>query len=290
MKKIILFLSLILFTTTLQAQKDTTENSLLWEISGNGIEKPSYIFGTIHLIPKDDYFFTDVMKEKFNTCEKLVLEIDINLSLTEQINAAKQMMLPAGKTLYDYMSKKDSARFKNYLTDTLKISKSTYNKILKIKPLFGSSLIISELVGKTKTYEQELNKQAKKNRMKISGLETLQFQMDLVNNISIEDQIKMLFDGEFSGNPSETYNEMVEVYKRQDLNKLKELIDADDSTAKLGDKFLSDRNRDWISKIEKLVTETSVFIAVGAGHLAGDNGILNLLKEKGYELKPVKTN
>ncbi len=290
MKKIILFLSLILFTTILQAQKDTTENSLLWEISGNGIEKPSYIFGTIHLIPKNDYFFTDVMKEKFNTCEKLLLETDINLSLAEQINVAKQIMLPPGKTLYDYISKKDSVKFKNYLTDTLKISKSTYNKILKVKPLFGSSLIISELVGKTKTYEQELNKQAKKNRMKVSGLETLQFQMNLVNDISIEDQIKMLFDGELSENPLETYNEMVEVYKKQDLNKLKELIDADDSTAKLGDKFLSDRNKDWISEIEKSVTEAPVFIAVGAGHLAGNNGILNLLKEKGYELKPVKTN
>ncbi|MCF6185673.1 MAG: TraB/GumN family protein, partial [Bacteroidales bacterium] len=160
--------------------------------------------------------------------------------------------------------------------------------VIRIKPLFGSSLILKELVGKIKTYEQELNKLAKKKGTEVVGLETLQFQMDLVNDISIEDQIKMLFEDGLSGNPLDTYNEMVAAYKEQNLTKLKELIDADDSMTKLGDKFLKDRNADWISKIEKLIKENPVFIAVGAGHLAGKSGVLNLLREKGYNVKPIR--
>ncbi|NOZ35870.1 MAG: TraB/GumN family protein [Chlorobi bacterium] len=289
MKKLILiFFALFQTAFIFSQQNDSTANSLLWEISGNGIKQPSYIFGTIHMIPKDDYFFTDVMKEKFDACKKLVLEIDINLSLAEQINAAKQMFLPKGKLLFDYMTRKDSSDFRAYLIDSLKISKSTYKKIIKIKPLFGSSLIIKELLGKIKTYENELNKAAKKKGMEVIGLETLQFQLDLVNDVSIEDQVKMLFEDDMSGNPLDEYYKMVAAYKEQDLTKLKELIDADDSMTKLGDKFLKDRNADWISKIEKLVKNQPVFIAVGAGHLAGDDGVLNLLIQKGYTVKPIE--
>ncbi len=289
MKKIFLFLITLYFGISVHAQiVDSLENSILWEISGNGIEKPSYIFGTIHLIPKDDYFFTDVMKEKFDACKKLVLEIDINLSLAEQINAAKQMILPKGKSLFDYMSESDSVKFSSYLLDSIKISNSTYKKVLKIKPLFGSGLILKDLIGKSKTYEEELNKAAKKKGMETVGLETLQFQMDLINTVSIKDQINMLFEDDLSGNPLDAYNQMVAVYKEQNLNKLKALIDADDSMAELGDDFLNKRNADWISKIEKLTEENPVFIAVGAGHLAGEKGVLNLLKQKGFTIKPVK--
>ncbi|MCF6185038.1 MAG: TraB/GumN family protein, partial [Bacteroidales bacterium] len=134
MKKLILiFFALFQTAFIFSQQNDSTANSLLWEISGNGIEKPSYIFGTIHMIPKDDYFFTNLMKEKFAACEKLVLEIDINMALAEKIKEAKQMFLPEGKLLYDYMTEKDSVEFHSYLIDSLKISKSTYKKVIRIK-------------------------------------------------------------------------------------------------------------------------------------------------------------
>ncbi len=289
MKKLVFLFFVFSFTNTIQAQTtDNAQNSLLWRISGNGLEKPSYIFGTIHLIPKDDYFFTETMKEKFDSCENLVLEIDINLSLAEQINAAKQMMFPDGKTLKDYMTENEFSRFKTYLSDSLGIKESTFKQIQRIKPLFSSGLILRDLTGKTKTYEEEFNKRAKKNKMKISGLETLQFQMDLINNISIEDQVKMLLEDDMKTNPLDDYKKLLSFYKAQNLDSLKVLINSDDSMAELGDKFLKDRNADWISKIEKLISKNSSFIAVGAGHLAGNDGVLNLLRQKGYIIEPVK--
>jgi len=289
MKKLVFLFFVFLFTNTIQAQTtDKAQNSLLWRISGNGLEKPSYIFGTIHLIPKDDYFFTDIMKEKFDSCENLVLEIDINLSLAEQLNAAKQMMFPDGKTLKDYMTENEFSSFKTYLSDSLGIKESTFKQMQRIKPLLSSGLILNDLIGKSKTYEQEFNKMAKKNKMEVSGLETLQFQMDLINKVSIEDQVKMLLEDDLSTNPLDEYYKMLSFYKTQNLDSLKVLIDSDDSMAELGDKFLKNRNTDWISKIEKLISKNSSFIAVGAGHLAGNEGVLNLLREKGYIIEPVK--
>ena len=289
MKKSIIILSIIIFAFTSQAQtEDSTVNSLLWEISGNGIEQPSYIFGTIHIIPKENFFFTDVMKEKFKTCKKLILEIDINISLNEKIDAAKQMILPDGKSLSDYMNDEDFTKFKTYLLDSLGIKESSFNRMQKIKPMFSSALIINDLIGKSKTYEEELNKLAKKNKMPTEGLETLQFQMDLVNKISIEDQVKMLTADDLNENPLDSYNKMLKFYKSQNLDSLKILIDQDDSMTDLSEDFLKNRNTDWIPKIEKLIKESPVFIAVGAGHLAGKDGVLNLLKENGYTITPVK--
>jgi len=288
-KNSIFVIAALFFALSLQAQSiNNNEKSLLWEISGNGLEKPSYIFGTMHLVPKDDYFFTDKMKEKFETCEKLILEIDINIPLKKQIEIVKQVLLPKGKLLSDYMTAEEFDKFQSYILDTLKIKKTTFKKINKIKPLLGSSLIINELAGKTKAYEQELNKLAKKNKMSVEGLETMEFQMGLINKISIEEQIKMMAEDDMTGNPMDAYNVMLEAYKKQDLFTLKTLMDADDSMTGIEDDFLNNRNKDWIPKIEKLAKKSSVFIAVGAGHLPGDDGVLYLLKEKGYSVKAVK--
>jgi len=290
MKKITFTILISIFLISAQAQTvENIEKSLLWEISGNGLEKPSYIFGTMHLVPKDDYFFTDVMKAKFDSCDKLILEIDIDIPLSKQIEIAKQVILPEGKRLSNYMSTEDFEAFQSYIIDTLQIKKSTFNKINKIKPLLGSSLIINELAGKTKAYEKELAKLAKKNKMEVLGLETIEFQMGLINNISVEEQIKMMKEeGGFTGNPMDTYNIMLEAYKKQDLTALKELMDADESMMGLEDDFLKNRNKDWIPKIEALAKQSSVFIAVGAGHLPGKGGILNLLKEKAYVITAIK--
>ncbi len=290
MKKSIFTILIFLFSISLQAQTtDNIEKSLLWEVSGNGLEKPSYIFGTMHLVPKDDYFFTDIMKEKFDSCEKLILEIDIDIPLSKQIEIAKQVILPEGKRLSDYMSAEDFEEFQSYILDSLKIKKSTFKKINKIKPLLGSSLIINELAGKTKAYEKELEKLAKKNKMEVLGLETIEFQMGLINNISVEEQIKMMTQGEgMTGNPMDAYNIMLEAYKNQDLMSLKELMDADESMIGLEEDFLKNRNKDWIPKIETLAKKTSIFVAVGAGHLPGEGGVLDLLKENGYTITAVK--
>ncbi len=296
MKNISLLIICIFIAISIKAQTNATtvetrvtDKSLLWEISGNGLENPSYIFGTIHLIPEDDYFFTDLMKAKLSDCKTLVLEVDINMSLKEQIALAKKIILPKGKTLEDYMSVEQYKKYSDYILDSLKIKKSKYKQMNKIKPIFGSSIVLSELLGKIKSYEQELNKIAKKNNMNIVGLETADYQIDILDKISIKKQVEMIAGEDmYSKQPLTEYYKIIKVYKKQDLEMLNKLFKAEKSMQEFENELLYDRNRNWIQIIEKLSKENPIFVAVGAAHLPGKKGVLNLLKEKGFSVRVVK--
>ena len=281
----------VLFSFLINAQ-DTSdvEKSLLWEVSGNGLEQSSYIFGTIHLIPVDDYFFTDVMKEKLLTCETLALEIDLNMSLGEKINLAKKVMLPDGKRLSDFLTDEQFEQYSTYVLDSLKIKESKFKQMNMIKPIFASSLILVELLGKTKTYEEEFNKLANKKGLNVIGLETAEYQLSIMDKMSIEKQIEMIFEDDLSGNPLTEFNEILDVYKDQDLERMNELFIADESLSEFADDLLNNRNKNWIPIIEKEMKKSSIFVAVGAAHLPGETGVLNLLKLQGYTVKAVSIN
>jgi uncharacterized protein len=135
----ILLFILIVNTSADGQNRSMDNNSLLWEISGNGLEKPSYLFGTIHMIPKKDYFFTEAMKNKFDSSSALVLEMKLNIPLKEQVKVAGKTFLPGNKTLQDYMSESDYQRFITFLSDSLDVNKRKIKKYVRLKPFFSSA-------------------------------------------------------------------------------------------------------------------------------------------------------
>ncbi len=287
MKKYTLLFLFFIFYFSANAQ---IENSLLWEISGKNLKQPSYIYGTIHLVPEDDFFFYDYWLEKLFASDILVLETDINLSFTEQLSLVDKIKLPDKKTIEDYMSQEDFLSMKSYLLDTLEVSKTTYKFCLTGKPFFVASLIYNDVIeGNKISYEQYLSKKAKKRKIKILGLETIDFQFSLVDSISIEEQIKMfLFDPEKEKQKDivEEFNTLSKYYKKQDLNTIEELT-YNEADAFFVQNFVIKRNMDWIPKIKGILNKKTAFIAVGAAHLPGEYGIINLLKKEGYTVKPV---
>lgn len=288
---VLLLLSIlfVVFTssTYISSQGEKLENTLLWEISGNGLESPSYLFGTIHLIPKKDYFFTNIMKEKFKSCKTLALEIDINIPLSEQIKIAKKVILPSGKTLKDYMSDEEFFTIQSYILDTLKIKESKFKQVQKIQPFYGSAIILNELLGKTEVYEKKLSKAAKKNKMTVTALETIEYQMSIIEKISIEEQVKMMYVDGFDKNPLTEFNKLLDTYKTQNLTALRELMLAENEMENFEQDFLITRNQNWIPKIKELAKQQSSFIAVGAGHLVGKNGLIALLRDEGFVVRAV---
>ena len=285
------FLTIFLISTFVVFGQQKQENCLLWEISGNGMKQPSYIFGTIHLIPEDDFLFYDQWLEKFKECEILVLEADINMTVFEQLALAKKMKLPDEKTLKDYMTEAEFQSFNSYLIDTLEVSTTNYNVCLAYKPFFSYSLLLNNAIpGKKIVYEQYLSKKAKKNRMKVIGLETIDFQLSLVDEISIEDQISLFlfdFDKAEQSNLKNEYNKLLEFYINQDLNNIMNLEAENEDEDYFYQNFLVNRNKDWIKKIDAIFKRKIAFIAVGAAHLPGENGVLQLLTDEGYTVKPV---
>jgi uncharacterized protein YbaP (TraB family) len=265
----------------------SSKAQLLWEISGNDLQTKSYLYGTIHVMPKEKFSISPKIQNAFQNTAVLALEVKLKMSLIKQIKIAKKSFLPKGKTLKNYLSENDFLRLKTYCIDSIKLTESKFNKYIHLKPFFFSSLISQEQMGEISSYEIELDKMAKSQRKRRMGLESIEYQLETINKMSIEDQVKMMMD-EIDVNPSTQFNDLLTLYLKEDLNGLYEAVTAESNEIPdFNQNFLVKRNTNWIPIIEKQISKKATFIAVGAAHLPGENGVIQLLKSKGYQVVPV---
>ena len=137
--------------------------------------------------------------------------------------------------------------------------------------------------------EEELLKIAKEDKKEIKGLETVQFQASVFDSIPYEWQAKELMKNidSFSVYKNE-FDEMIHLYKNQELDSMQSMVGASEfGSDKYEDLLLNDRNKKWVKKLNEIMKTESVFVAVGAGHLGGNNGLINLLKKEGYSVEPL---
>ncbi len=266
----------------------SVHSQLLWEISGNGLTKHSYLYGTIHIMPKEKFTISPTIKKAFQSSSELAMEVDLNMDFKTKIQVAQEMIMPGGKTLKDIMSATDFNRVKTYCIDSLHMTNGKFKKYVRLKPFFFSSVIAQEQMGKTASYEMEFNKMAKKRKMRTLGLESIQFQMQTINKMSVEDQAKMMLD-EFGNDATDQFDTLLSLYLKEDLEGLyKSVVVETSSIPEFNYNFLELRNSNWIPVIEKQIAQQTTFIAVGAAHLSGPKGVIQLLKEKGYKVEAVK--
>ena len=287
MKRIIACFVALLLVLQAGAQNNGNNKSLLWRISGKGMSKPSYLFGTIHMIKKDDYVWTDKMKESLAKSDALCLEMDLS-DPKLQMEVAKGFIDKSGKKLPDYFTPQQYALLTKYMKDTVGMSITLFEQM---KPVAVEMMLITAGYKhkNTTSYEETLMAEAQQEKKKIMGLEAAQEQLDVIESVptdtvvkTIMDEIQNTFD-----NDSEYY-EMVATYKKQDLPKLySEIATSKDMADEMGP-FLSDRNKKWIARIQKDMSTSSVFFAVGAGHLWGDAGVIYLLRKEGYTVEAVR--
>lgn len=273
---------LIVFSLSIQAQTKSPklENSLLWEISGNGLSKPSYLYGTIHMICSADYFLSEKAKKALDSSNKLVLEID--LSDPKQLTDMQQMAMgkePLSKTL----NPQDLLKLDNILQ---KKTGMTVQQVDSYSLFTIMSLVMMKSFGcnDLKFYEMNFIETAKQQKLPIIGLETVKEQMDMFGNAySDTEMIKML--EEFS---KEETDKLVAKYKEENITFLYDIItDEKIITEETKKAILDNRNQNWLKTIPQLIKSESTFIAVGSAHLAGDFGLINLLRKAGYTVKPV---
>lgn len=272
----------IIFGLSIQAQTKSPkiENSLLWEVTGNGLSKPSYLYGTIHMICSADYFLSEKTKKALDATNKLVLEID--LSDPKQLTDMQQMAMgkePLSKTL----SAQDLLKLDNLLQ---KKTGMTIQQVDNYNLFTIMSLVMMKSFGcnDLKFYEMTFIEVAKQRKLPIIGLETVKEQMDMFGNAySDSKMIKML--EEFS---KEETDKLVVKYKEENINFLYDIITDEKIITKETKKaILDNRNQNWLKAIPELIKNESTFIAVGSAHLAGDLGLINLLRKAGYTVKPV---
>jgi len=286
-KKLILLAAVITVAFQGIAQQ---ENSLLWEVSGNGLAQKSYIFGTMHMMKKQDFFITDIMKEKLTGCQSFVTEVDMNIPLAQQLEIAKKMYLPEAKTVKDYVTEEEFRNFKTIVIDSMHLKESKFEKYIRLKPFFLSAILSQHVAGKVKAYEKELYKIAKNKGIPSDGLESFDFQFSLVDATPIEEQAKSMVSEVLDFKKTQQLlADMVAAYKQQDLAKLYDYVmKSPDTNSEFSENFIFKRNQKWIPLIDEKIKKQSCFIAVGAAHLPGENGILHLLVQQGYTVNAVK--
>lgn len=274
--------SLLLFLFVGVATAQNNDNSLLFRVTGNGLTAPSYLFGTLHAVPKNQFFINDSIRNCLNNSKGLILEMETKISIKQQIDLVPRLLLPRGKTLKSYMDSTDYRSFYNYLRDSMGIKEKKIERYFQFKPIFLQAILLKELIGTPKAYDVELRKLAKKS--KFTPLETLDDQLAILDSIPIADQLPINDSGiRFK----ESYFELLDLYLRQDIQNLITLVSSDNSLAGDDSVLLSRRNQRWLPKIEQQYKSEATFVAVGAAHLYGDRGLLTLLRNQGYRVTPI---
>lgn len=283
MKKLIVA-ALALFAFTANAQK--LENSLLWKISGNGLKTPSYLFGTVHLTC--DATLSPKVNAALDATQQLYLELDMDdpNMMTEMMGG---MAMKEGVTMTSLISEADYKLLNEFIKKNTGMPLSMMDSY---KPFLISAMLMPKMADcPVQSIEQSLMDIAKKQNEETYGLETFAEQFEVFDAIPYKDQIEDLLKSAKDNMASDKaeYDKMMAMYNAQDLNGLMKLMsETDNKTASHSDILLVNRNKNWIPKIEKTAKEKPTFFGVGAAHLGGDNGVIMLLRKKGYKVEAVK--
>lgn len=280
-----LFLVLITLLSTSSFIQSSSAQSTLWTITGNGLEAPSYLFGTIHIICEDDYEMTETLEEVIKETDKVVFEIDLD----DPSMAAKMgtlMLDPEMRDLSSDLSEEDANTLDAYFKQNFGQGIQQLNKLRPFALL--SMIMLKAYECPTKQYETEIMGLAIENKKPIGGLETIEFQMNVIDeNFDRKEQLASLL--EYVEDPEEVkemLDKIVASYKEKDIKALYALMEQYEEYDGFNEVMLKNRNLDWMDKLEDQMAKNSLLVAVGAGHLGGEYGVISLLRKAGYTVEP----
>lgn len=261
------------------------DSSNLWKIEGNDIQT-SYLFGTMHLIPQKDFDLKDKVKSAFEASEQVVLELDMsNPDFMKDIMA--HSYLDNGSELKSYMDDSEFELLEAYLKEKTGVGMQMYNNV---KPFMLLSVILMTSVNEPlASFEMNLMQMAKEAQKEMAGLETYEYQVAVFEHTPYEKQIDDIV--EMIRNPqdhADLFSKMAQLYIAEDIESLYGYMDEYmNNDLELLEKFLDERNKNWIPEIAKFSKDRSTFYGVGAAHLGGEQGVVNLLRQAGYTVTPI---
>jgi hypothetical protein len=266
------------------------DKALLYEVTGPGITNPSYLYGTFHLVCPADLQITDATKKAIGDAQQVYLELDMD-DPSMMMDMQKAMMMPNGKTVKDLLKPDDYTVLDTYLKQKMNIGLA---QVGMLKPVGLMSMMYMTLLPcQPASYDLTFAQMAATDKKEVRGLESLEAELAALDKIPMDEQLKGLVD--MAKNPAEAqkeFTELVSVYKSRDINKLMGAMKTSKFSggdfSQYEDSLLGERNANWVPVIEKAAKEKPTFFAFGAGHLGNEKGVVNLLRKKGYTVKPVE--
>jgi uncharacterized protein YbaP (TraB family) len=292
-KSVRIQLLVVLLIPSFNCGAQENDNSLFWEISGKKLTKPSYLFGTFHLMGSSYVDSLTNLLAKFNACDQLVSELIIDSTMTTKMMTAAQMKGTTLETLLDSVMYSETDR---WLKELSAIDLSMLNSLNPVTvQLFITTLLQQKYFptapGGEVLMDSYFQQMAVRNIKKSIGLESFETQLHaLYGQFSLTRQVEMLsaFVRDRENVTSELIN-MNRIYRNEDLHELTSLLTEETYTPGEIETLLDKRNKKWMEKLPGIMRSRQTFIAVGALHLPGPNGLVELLRKAGYVVRPIAT-
>jgi hypothetical protein len=284
----IIFSCLILttFSVTVDAQ-----DFILWEISGNGLQAPSYLFGTLKFIGEKEYYIPSQVTSRIDKSKIFAIEDQVDDHARHELNTA--FHFPPGESLATQLSKDDYQKVENFFGKEFNIGKSTFeSKYAKLKPLPLSMVMTRLSLGeKVKYYDVQLLFYAKHHNLDCYSLEEVGREAAALKAFPMEDQVAALLHSvnNFDQQKSE-YRKLMTDFSTGNIEEIYQYtLHPTENNPAFVESFYYKRNEEWLPKIEKMMADKPSFVVVGISHLEGERGLISLLKKKGYTLTGVAT-
>lgn len=278
-------LLLVLFYSTFSFSQQT-ENSLFWEISGNGLTKKSYLYGTMHVRDSRVFQLSNATYHALDNADVFLMEL--NNDSIDPFSMMQSLAMKNGTTIKDLVNKKDYRMIENYFIDSLKSSLVPFNAM---QPFFVAFMVDG---GGFNAEENEaldltLFSRAKSKNIPCFGLETIEEQINAFSSLPYDYQANYLVEiikNKYKGIIESDQDKLLSYYLNGELEKLLTytMVNFNDPKIKaiFEQNFITLRNQVMTTRMLPFLDQGSTFIAVGAAHLGGQNGIIALLQKLGY--------
>jgi uncharacterized protein YbaP (TraB family) len=258
----------------------------VWKVtSGTNV---LYLGGSIHALKSTDYPLPGAYNRAFDASDRLVCEVDQKGLLESSKGLMKAGEYPKGDSLKNHVD----PRTYDYLRRVFKMLKVPETNFARYRPWFLSLLLQAPaLHGMSETLgvEEFLIRRAHANSKPVSGLESARDHAEVFLGLTdrqSEAMLLMMFLPAQRGSGS-TGDEMAKAWRRGDADTdTRIMMDEFRNFPSLAERFLTDRNRKWIPKIEAyLQSGKTYFVVAGAAHMGGSNGVVALLRNRGYRIE-----
>jgi uncharacterized protein YbaP (TraB family) len=288
------FISILAFNHVYsQTSQERVQYKLLWKITGKNLSAPSYLFGTMHVYDNKAFDFSDSVLLNLLACDAFAMEVHPDSVMNSLI-----------KLIFDHSDQKKNV-FKEIFSekeyqelDSMMRVKSGYS-LEKLKSPSMAEFALEKNDKKSKDKSTFLDAYlygiARSNKKQIIGLEKASDQLSIIDHLSPQEIKKIIIsylqnDSGESKHYSDSYNQLLNIYYSGDIDKIYELMRSTYSFSKeYYDRLITIRNEGMAKNIISSITSRSTFVAVGAAHLPGNEGLIKLLQKEGYDVTKVSS-
>ena len=277
---------------------------LLYKISGNGLKSPSYIVGTYHLAPASFADEIKGMSDAFAAVEQVYGEVDMQNALSSQMAMMNAMMLPEGKYIDDMFTAEEMERINAYMRENMRMdftNSMLREQLGRMRPsVLTMQMALLQFMKITPNFnpndliDSYFQKEARKSGKDVGGLETAEFQLELLYGECTDEEEREALLRLVDENEAvlKEMQDMTDAYFSFDIEGINNIslrsVESGEMTPEEFAEMITDRNHNWVEAMPAIMAAKPTLFVVGAGHLPSKEGVLELLKAEGYKVKAVK--